>query len=144
MVSKRSLEGSLNRETFSLTLSSLASSYWYVKGVYHSFGPLAFVSRLLPFSEIYSCIRTSHICPPSQILAAAVPGDEEDYPCISRWPVIRNQSLRAFVRCERGESDIESSLRNLRTCAPGGFCFLHTFSKRSAFGNLIRSAWYQC
>lgn len=26
---------------------------------------------------------TSHICPPSLILAEAVPGSEEDYPCIS-------------------------------------------------------------
>lgn len=35
---------------------------------------------------------TSYICPPSQYLAEAVPENEEDYPCISRWSVIRNQS----------------------------------------------------
>lgn len=35
---------------------------------------------------------TSHICPPSHPLAEAVPGTEEDYPCISRRSVIRNQS----------------------------------------------------
>lgn len=35
-----------------------------------------------------------NICPPSLHLAAAVPGNEEDYPCISRKPIIRNQSLQ--------------------------------------------------
>lgn len=50
--------------------------------------------------------HTSHICPPSHHLAEAVPGDEEDYPCISRRPVIRKQSLRACVRCRHGGSEI--------------------------------------
>lgn len=37
-----------------------------------------------PFSSFYLLFHvTSHICPPSLILAEAVPGSEEDYPCIS-------------------------------------------------------------
>lgn len=34
---------------------------------------------------VFACVHypvTSHICPPSHILAEAVPGSEEDYPCI--------------------------------------------------------------
>ena len=41
------------------------------------------------YSSSFS-LSTSHICPPSLFLAEAVPGDEEDYPCIFRGPVIRN------------------------------------------------------
>lgn len=52
------------------------------------------------------CQHTSHICPPSHHLAEAVPGDEGDHPCISCGPIIRNQSLRACMRCRHGGSDI--------------------------------------
>jgi hypothetical protein len=33
--------------------------------------------------SIFHTLQTSHICPPSPILAEAVPGNEEDYPCIA-------------------------------------------------------------
>ena len=55
-------------------------------------------------SILYNLLQTSQICPPSHTLAAAVPGVEEDYPCISRSPIIRNQSykLGACVLCGHG------------------------------------------
>ena len=46
------------------------------------------------------------ICPPSHLLAEAVPGNEGDHPCISRGPVIRNQSKGTYVRCGHGGSVI--------------------------------------
>ena len=52
--------------------------------------------------------RTEHLTylPAQPFLAEAVPGDEGDYPYISRGSVIRNQSFRAYVRCEHGGGDI--------------------------------------
>ena len=68
---------------------------------------------LLPFHYflhhillLHVCQHTSHICPPSHHLAEAVPGDEGDHPCISCRPIIRNQSLRACMRCRHGGCDI--------------------------------------
>ena len=55
-------------------------------------------STLFPYVDValLSLFRitkeTSHICPPSHHLAEAVPKDEEDYPRISRGPIIRNQT----------------------------------------------------
>lgn len=45
------------------------------------------------FSCSFFCyIEPRNICPPSHTLAEAVPGNEEEYPYISYWSVIRNQS----------------------------------------------------
>ena len=45
------------------------------------------ISMPLPFRKHLTYL------PAQSPLAAAVPGDEEDYPCISRGSVIRNQSI---------------------------------------------------
>lgn len=48
------------------------------------------------------CNSTSHICPPGQYLAEAVPEDEEDYPCCFAL-VYHSQSIqKTFVRCKHG------------------------------------------
>ncbi|KAL8952449.1 MAG: hypothetical protein Q9222_001640 [Ikaeria aurantiellina] len=78
---------------------------------------------------IFSLFETSHICPPSPHLAEAVPGDEEDYPCISRWSVIRNQSKRSSYDASMVDASIlRKANANLRTFAAGGFRFLQATS----------------
>lgn len=44
------------------------------------------------FSSFWGEITPRIICPPSHLLAEAVPGNEEDHPCILLRSVIRNQS----------------------------------------------------
>ena len=60
--------------------------------------------KLSTFAAYFSfCFGTSYICPPSLMyLAEAVPGTEEDHPCISHLPIIRNPYKRAYVRCRHG------------------------------------------
>lgn len=49
-----------------------------------------------------------NICPLSPTLAEAVPGNEEDYPCISYWSVIRIQSKGLI----RGVGMVEALFEN--------------------------------
>ena len=95
---------SLSLETSLSTLSSFAWSFWYVKSTILQQSKL----YLSVFSLFYCYFRIEHLTylPAQPSLAEAVPGDEGDYPYISRGPVIRNQSLRACVRCEHGGGDI--------------------------------------
>ena len=106
--SRRSPAVSPNRETSSPILFSSASQSWYVSMI--SFPPLVYFYHVHYFLHhiplLHICQHTSHICPPSHHLAEAVPGDEGDHPCISCRPVIRNQSLRACMRCRHGGSGI--------------------------------------
>lgn len=54
-----------------------------------------------------------NICPPSQYLAEAVPGNEEDYPCIVHSPVIRKPYLGAVRNVGLVELVIEKILFRL-------------------------------
>ena len=65
------------------------------------------VSVLLTSATCYRCLfpalelsYTSDICPPSLILAEAVPGTEEDYPCTSYGSSFA--SLESRMRCRHG------------------------------------------
>ncbi len=49
-------------------------------------GKLSFIIPVIHSTSctlLHTLYQTSHICPPSHILAEAVPGTEEDHPCIA-------------------------------------------------------------
>ena len=77
------------------------------------------------------------ICPPSLLfLAEAVPGTEEEYPCTSCGPVIRNQS-KGLVWCVGMVGlSLEKALRML-SISQGGVGSLHTFATYRAFVTLF-------
>ena len=88
---------------------------------------LLLVSNSLIFRhlEISEFARTSRICPPSQLLAEAVPEDEEDYPRFLRRPVIRNQFKGSACGAGVVGMSFEKSPCDLQKFTMGGCGSLH-------------------
>ena len=75
---------------------------------------------------VFSYIHLTYL-PAQSLLAEAVPEDEEDCPCTSRRPVIRNQSKGSACGVSMVGVSYENSLRDLMNFAFGGSHFLHIF-----------------
>lgn len=61
-----------------------------------------------------------HICPPKlKQISWSGPGREEDCPCTSCVPIIRNLNQRVRARCEHGGKCLEN-LRRKRSTLRGG------------------------
>jgi len=106
VVSKRDPVDSLSLGTFLPTLCFSVLSFWCVKPPLEN-PRVGSIARYRSCRSLLCHVIRPHISArPAHYLAEAVPEDEEDYPCISRGPVIRNQSLRVYVWCENGGSDI--------------------------------------
>ena len=102
-----------------ITVSWLQSSFLLPLALHHC----SFFSQEKRMAQ---CLCTSHFCPPSQRLAEAVPGREEDYPCISCNSIIRIQSIRVACGVGMVGEPYNNSQACQNTCASGGPGALHT------------------